>query len=199
MAEMKTYTDEQIVKSLENIRSEKIGDCKRGCAFYDGKVHSCEQTIALHALELIKRQQVDKENLKIKLQAMRGAANSFKSRVKTLEMDNAQLHSDIINANQNFDHVKRLWEAEKEKVEKAKQKVINICKELQKSKAEIKDLTADKEALINGQLTLQKMYLESRAKAVMELAEIIIADYPEMEYYLKDIIKETTEEQTNPT
>lgn len=145
------------------------------------------------------KNKVEIERLEIELKTMRGAANSFKSRVKTLEMDNAQLHSDVINANQNFDHVKRLWESEKEKVEKAKQKVINICKELQEANSEIEDLKADKEALINGQLTLQKMYLESRAKAVMELAEIIIADYPEMEYYLKDILKEMTEEQTNPT
>ena len=43
--------------------------------------------------------------------------------------------------------------------------------ELQKAKAEIEDLKADKEAIINGQLTLQKMYLESRAKAVREFAE----------------------------
>lgn len=56
-------TDEQIVKALENITSEKIGDCKRDCAFYDGKVHSCGQTIALHALDLIKRQQEEIESL----------------------------------------------------------------------------------------------------------------------------------------
>ena len=56
-------TDEQIVKALENITSEKIGDCKRDCAFYDGKVHSCAQTIALHALDLIKRQQAEIESL----------------------------------------------------------------------------------------------------------------------------------------
>lgn len=167
-----------------------FGICPKGFPWADGKGGGwCEDF----------KNKVEIERLEIELQTMRGAANSFKSRVKTLEMDNAQLHSDILTANENFDHVKGLWEAEKEKVEKAKQKVINICKELQKSKAEIKDLKADKEALINGQLTLQKMYLESRAKAVRELAEIIIADYPEMEYYLKDIVKETTEEQTNQT
>lgn len=36
---------------------------------------------------------------------------------------------------------------------------------------------------------------EVRAEAVKELAEIIVADYPEMEYYLKDIVKEMTEEK----
>lgn len=42
---------------------------------------------------------------------------------------------------------------------------------IKRQKAEIEDLKADKEALINGQLTLQKMYLESRAEAVREFAE----------------------------
>lgn len=106
-------TDEQIVKALKTLDD---------------------------ALDLIKRQQADKERLEIELQTMRIAANSYKSRVQTLEMDNAQLHSDIVNANQNFDHINGLWEAEKEKVEKAKQKVINICKELQKAKVEIEKL-----------------------------------------------------------
>ena len=40
-----------------------------------------------------------------------------------------------------------------------------------RQQAEIENLKADKEAIINGQLTLQKMYLESRAKAVREFAE----------------------------
>lgn len=70
---------------------------------------------------------------------------------------------------------------------------------IKRQQAKIEILKADKIALSNGQMALQKMYLESRAKAVRELAEIIIADYPEMEYYLKDIVKETTEEQTNQT
>ena len=40
-----------------------------------------------------------------------------------------------------------------------------------RQQAEIENLKADKEAIINGQLTLQKMYLESRAEAVREFAE----------------------------
>ena len=62
--------------------------------------------------------------------------NRQRSKIKALEMDNAQLQSDIINANQNSDHIKGLWEAEKEKVEKAKQKVINVCKMLKNARAE---------------------------------------------------------------
>lgn len=40
-----------------------------------------------------------------------------------------------------------------------------------RQQAEIEDLKADKEALINGQLTIQKMYIEARDKAVREFAE----------------------------
>jgi hypothetical protein len=36
---------------------------------------------------------------------------------------------------------------------------------------------------------------EVRAEAVREFAEIIVADYPEMEYYLKDIVKEIQDHQ----
>lgn len=42
---------------------------------------------------------------------------------------------------------------------------------IKRQKAEIEDLKADKEALINGQLTIQKMYIEARDKAVREFAE----------------------------
>ena len=45
---------------------------------------------------------------------------------------------------------------------------------IKRQKAEIEDLKADKEALINGQLTIQKMYIEARAEAVREFAEFLI-------------------------
>lgn len=45
---------------------------------------------------------------------------------------------------------------------------------IKRQQEEIEDLKADKEAIINGQLTLQKMYLESRAEAVREFAEFLI-------------------------
>lgn len=121
-------TDEQIVEALECcVECDTFCDgCREDCPFID--VDNCTFILRREILALIKRQQADKERLEIELQTMRIAANSYKSRVQTLEMDNAQLHSDIVNANQNFDHINGLWEAEKEKVEKAKQNVINICK-----------------------------------------------------------------------
>lgn len=85
--------------------------------------------------------------------------------------------------------------------------------ELQKAKAEIENLKADKEAIINGQLTLQKMYLESRAKAVRECikkikshSSVTVATTNGQELYetkaytiratkLDEIVKEMTEEK----
>ena len=62
--------------------------------------------------------------------------NRQKAEIERLQMDNKQLQSDVINANQNWDHIKGLWECEKEKVESAKQKVICACKMLKTAKSE---------------------------------------------------------------
>ena len=49
--------------------------------------------------------------------------------------------------------------------------MLNALDLIKRQQAEIEDLKADKEALINGQLTIQKMYIEARDKAVREFAE----------------------------
>ncbi len=91
--------------------------------------------------------------------------NEQKAKIEALQMDNQQLQSDIINSNQNLDHIEGLWKSEKEKVEKAKQKVINICKELQKAKAEIEDL---REIVFTDRTEAIK---KLKAEAVREFAE----------------------------
>lgn len=57
-------TDNEIVKTLEAIASEAIGDCKRDCAFYDGRVHYCAGVISRYALDLINRQKAEIERYK---------------------------------------------------------------------------------------------------------------------------------------
>lgn len=57
-------TDNEIIKALENIINEKIGCCAEDCAFYDGKVHSCEQTIAKYSLDFINRQKAEIDKMK---------------------------------------------------------------------------------------------------------------------------------------
>ena len=73
-----------------------------------------------------------------------------------------------------------------------------------RQQAEIEDLKADKEAIINGQLTLQKMYLESRAEAVREFAErlkdvFVTIDGTfecwEVEEHIDELVKEKTEKE----
>lgn len=66
-----------------------------------------------------------------------------KAKIEALQMDKEQLQSDIINANQNFDHIKELWEKEKEKVAFAKQKLIKACRDLQTAKAENEELVGN--------------------------------------------------------
>ena len=102
--------------------------------------------------------------LEIELKAMRGAANSYKSRAEGLQMDNEQLHSDIVNANQNFDHIKNLWEAEKEKVANAKTKVIEAYKKLQ---------TARDEAYNKFAEMLQAMFEQYETYDTLHIYEII--------------------------
>lgn len=52
-------TDNEIIKAMESIASESMGDCKRDCAFYDGKVHFCGGIVAKHSLDIINRQKAE--------------------------------------------------------------------------------------------------------------------------------------------
>ena len=98
--------------------------------------------------------------------------NRQKAEIERLQMDNKQLQSDVINANQNWDHIKGLWECEKEKVESAKQKVICACKMLNTVKSEaIKEFA---EKLKNRNTTMDKRIIsvESVENLVKEMTEV---------------------------
>ena len=105
-------TDNEIIKALECCANE-TGSCL-GCPLINC-IEDCLQIKSKNALDLI---------------------NCQKAEIERLQMDNKQLQSDVINANQNWDHIKGLWECEKEKVESAKQKVICACKMLNTVKSE---------------------------------------------------------------
>ena len=71
-----------------------------------------------------------------------------------------------------------------------------------RQQAEIENLKADKEAIINGQLTLQKMYLESRAEAVRVFAErlkqmpsVMNCEYEWLHIDIDNLVKEMTEKE----
>ena len=111
-------TDEQIIKALECCATDDGNDCFQcpyGNIVYKSGNGGCVNRCREEALDLINRQQ---------------------TKIEALQTDNKQLQSDVINANQNWDHIKGLWEREKEKVESAKQKVICACKMLNTAKSE---------------------------------------------------------------
>lgn len=108
-------TDEQIIKAYERCFTLGFDEstCYE-CPFYTATA-KCTEDLRDSVLALINRQQ---------------------TKIEALQTDNKQLQSDVINANQNWDHIKGLWEREKEKVEIAKQKVICACKMLKSAKSE---------------------------------------------------------------
>lgn len=59
-----------------------------------------------------------------------------------------------------------------------------------RQKEEIERVRVEKDNLI-------RTYKECQIEAVKEFAEIIVADYPEMEYYLNELVKEFTEGNTD--
>lgn len=71
-------TDKEIKKALECCEIAYDQDCTE-CPLYpdDGEI-ACREVLREEALDLITRQQAENENLKVKLQSMRGAANSLK-------------------------------------------------------------------------------------------------------------------------
>ena len=74
----KKLTDSEIVKALESYIKD-IGCAK--CDFKDKYL----LTVLKSALALINRLQEEKQNLEVELQAMRGAANSYKAEVERLK------------------------------------------------------------------------------------------------------------------
>jgi biotin synthase-like enzyme len=79
-------TDNEIIKALENIINEKVGCCAEDCAFYNGKVHSCEQTIAKYSLDLINRQKEEIERLRDSRDRWKQIALIYDEVIKKKEM-----------------------------------------------------------------------------------------------------------------
>ena len=186
-------TDNEIIKALECCVSSTGSEACNGCPFNVKDIcEKDSNALAKFSLDLINRQKAEikkkdteidilirkKETLRneiselqrknfeleIELNAMRGAANSYKSRAEGLQMDNEQLHSDIVNANQNFDHIKELWEAEKEKVANTKTKVIEAYKKLQTARDKAYNKFAER---------LQAMFEQYATYDTLHIYEII--------------------------
>ena len=146
------FTDDEIIRALECcIKAKTWGDCeklrcpastKQGCYFYLRTDEDYENTIYVEmfkdVLDLIKRYKAENEELQ--------------SEIKILKDSNINLQE--------------LYQNEKEKVAKAKQKAIDIGKALQSAKAEVERIHRHTE-----------MYHEVRAEAIKEFAERLVAIY----------------------
>ena len=105
-------SDNEIIKALESC--SKRGDCE-GCLYG----HFCNGDLTIivkYALDLITRKQ---------------------AKIEALQMDNSQLQSDIIMANQNYEHMKGLFEQSRNVKRRAIKRFLDTYKELQKAESEI--------------------------------------------------------------
>ena len=119
--------------------------------------------------------------------------NRQKAEIEALQMDNKQLQSDVINANQNWDHIKVLWECEKEKVESAKQKVICACKMLTTAKSEEIKEFADR--LKEG--IQENHYYTSTEDMGNRKRYVHITNIKDFSQYIDNLVKEMTEVNEN--
>lgn len=66
------------------------------------------------------------------------------AKIEALQMDNKQLQSDVITANQNYKHIKELRENALELAHRTNKRFLEAKKELQEAKAELESLRAFK-------------------------------------------------------
>ena len=126
-------TDEQIIKALE--RCFIVGSCS-GCAGCPLKPKrqedaNCIDKLVTNTIDLIKRQQAEIEDKQKHLELWVKKFYAKKSNVERLEMEKAQLESDISNALCNLDTIEALYEnaraeAIKEFVDKLKEKAVDV-------------------------------------------------------------------------
>lgn len=134
-------TDNEIIKALECC---SIKHCCKECP-YKGKCKLVNGVLS-DALDLINRQQAEKEALIAGQETMSKYIEEQQAEIETQSQNFKMLVSDHRCLQQSFDNLKGLYQAEKEKVESAKSKSIYFAKELQKARAEIERL----QELLNG-------------------------------------------------
>ena len=137
--EVPKITDEDVIKALEwceqfeenIVLSGKSGD---KFTFALQTMQTAKQVLRDYVRQKAEISELQHKNseLEIELKSMRGAANSYKAKVEALTMDNEQLKSDLICEKMNFENVNELYKAEKEKLARARQKLIDAFKKGEK-------------------------------------------------------------------
>ena len=72
-----------------------------------------------------------------------------------------------------------------------------LLDEIAEKDAEIDELEAENRGFSICLDNVIKTTLEIESKTIKEFAEIIVSDYPEMKYYLDNLVKEMTEEKND--
>ena len=160
-------TEEKIINALKLHASEK-SKCL-DCPYYHEQ--ACSYDMAIDALDLINRQNAEIERLQhnntrreanfLYLQKTLAEKNA---KIKALQMDNAQIQSDNINANMNHEHL----QAEIESLDFLIKESNKIAERQDK---EIERLQAHNSSM---QSTLAKMSMgveQAKAEAIKEFAE----------------------------
>lgn len=111
-------TDEQIIKAFESCEGEDgIAPKCSECPISHTEDSNCFSFVRKGILEILKRQKADNE---------------------ALQTENKQLHSDVLIANQNYEHIKEIWEADKTRLSEKIKEYIDKHNELIGREAAIK-------------------------------------------------------------
>lgn len=164
-------TDNEIISALEVfLKATRIS----GEQYIDISAETLAGT-----LDFINRLQADKEALIAGQETLQKALAKKNAKIEALQMDNAQLQSDIINANQNLDHINGLYEAEKTRAEKAKEKCIYFAKKVYEARAETDRVTE----IAAGWKDAAYKYADSidsiKVEAIKECLEWVLSLFPE--------------------
>lgn len=189
-------TAEQIKQALEFCANCECNDEKteKECALIN--MSFCKNYLRKQSLDYINRLEAENSRLQAQIEA--------------LQMDNNQLQSDIICANQNYEHMKELWNAEKESVKRANERFFNTNEKLKtfashnanlerKLEAQRFSLAVHKEEIekLQAKCSILKqkrvniferieIVEKSRADAIKEFAERFLKKVHDNHYLLSD-------------
>lgn len=203
-------TGDEIISALEHCSSDEVGLCHI-CPL-DGECNGDITVLLKYALDLINRQKAEIDELKLicdKEKADRlylvQANEALIAGQKTLQKALAEKNEEFENQSQNFkvlvsdhrtlqqsfDNLKCLYESEKAKVEKAKEKSIYFAKELQTAKKEIERLSDQNhkciylsddettECCVDGPCPKFKTESKIKTEAIKECLEWVLSLFPE--------------------
>ena len=149
----------------------------------------CKKSLRKHALDFINRQQERIEELEI----ITGLANSRKYYRKFVDEIFCKQEGNELSE-PDFDYIYQLYFEQQAEIEQL-QRNLKQCEngysqELHLARCkleELKNLCTSEDKLIKE---LRAEIKQAKSEAIKEFAELIVADYPEMEFYLEKLLAE---------